>query len=494
MHTATGTFTAIDLSLCSPDILMEIDFMVESDSYGSDHFPIILKIGVSLPDALPRWNLNRADWVQFDHLCKEKLTLDTIELYAEPIALFTDVLCIIAKSCIPKTTAKQKKRCKPWFNTECKDAMTARKSALDSFKTNITSENLSNFRIARAKARRACRENKRASWQQYVSRLNSRTTLKSTWDIVRRISGKYKANTVLHLKSNTYDITDVKEICNTLAKQFAFNSSSDNYSHMFNRYRLKLEKNTIDFDTNEHYSHNDVFTLYELKQAIKVSRDTSPCIDTVHYQLLKHLPDDRLLLLLYIFNHIWLTHDFPTSWKTAIIIPVPKPGKVLSDPGSYWPVALTSCLCKTMARMVNSRLTWYLERYKVITEYQSGFRRRRPTVDNLVTLETSIRDAFVGRKHLVSIFFDLEKAYDTTWKHGILLDVYKTSLRGRLPMFSVIFYLIVILKFVSGTYSLILTHRRQVSHRVVFFPSHYLVSILRVLYLVYCLILNVPFM
>ena len=33
---------------------MEINFMVESDSYGSDHFPIILQIGVSLPGALPR--------------------------------------------------------------------------------------------------------------------------------------------------------------------------------------------------------------------------------------------------------------------------------------------------------------------------------------------------------------------------------------------------------------------------------------------------------
>ena len=140
--------------------------------------------------------------------------------------------------------------------------------------------------------------------------------------------------------------------------------------------------------------------LHELKQA----RDTSPGFDTVHYQLLKHLPEDSLLLLLYIFNHIWLTQDFPTLWKTAIIIPVPKPGKVLSDPGSYRPIALSSCLCKTMERMVNSRLTWYLERHKVITEHQSGFRRCRSTVDNPVTLETSIRDAFVGRKHLVSIF------------------------------------------------------------------------------------------
>ena len=74
--------------------------------------------------------------------------------------------------------------------------------------------------------------------------------------------------------------------------------SSDNYSHMFNHYRLKVEKNTIYFDTNDHYSYNDVFTLHELKPAIKLSRDTSPGIDTVYYQLLKHLPDDSLLLLL----------------------------------------------------------------------------------------------------------------------------------------------------------------------------------------------------
>ena len=103
---------------------------------------------------------------------------------------------------MPRTTAKQKKRCMPWFNTECKDAMKARKSSLVRFKTNITTDNLSNFKVARAKARRACRENKRASWHQYVYRLNSRTTLKSTWDMVRRISGKYKASTVSHLKYN----------------------------------------------------------------------------------------------------------------------------------------------------------------------------------------------------------------------------------------------------------------------------------------------------
>ena len=49
--------------------------------------------------------------------------------------------------------------------------------------------------------------------------------------MVRRISGNYKASTVSHLTYNDNDITDVKDIYNTLAEQFAFNSSSDNYSH-----------------------------------------------------------------------------------------------------------------------------------------------------------------------------------------------------------------------------------------------------------------------
>jgi len=42
---------------------------------------------------------------------------------------------------------------------------------------------------------------------------------------------------------------------------------------------------------------------------------------------------------------------------------------------------------------------------------QSGFRKQRSTTDNLVRLETFIREAFVQKQHAVAIFFDLEKAY-----------------------------------------------------------------------------------
>ena len=82
----------------------------------------------------------------------------------KPIVLFTAVLCNIAKTFMLRTTAKQKKRCQPWFNSEYKDAMKSRKSAITSFRTNTTSENLINCRIVKTRASRACRENKHASW------------------------------------------------------------------------------------------------------------------------------------------------------------------------------------------------------------------------------------------------------------------------------------------------------------------------------------------
>ena len=36
---------------------------------------------------------------------------------------------------------------------------------------------------------------------------------------------------------------------------------------------------------------------------------------------------------------------------------------------------------------------------------------------------------------MVAVFFDLEKAFDTTWKHGIMKDLHSLGLRGHLPLF-----------------------------------------------------------
>jgi len=186
--------------------------------------------------------------------------------------------------------------------------------------------------------------------------------------------------------------------------------------------------------------------------------------------MLIHLPSGAFQSLLNTLNKIWLTGNLLPSWRQSHIVPIPKAGTDSSDPSNYRPIALTSCVCRVMERMVNNtgavlvcwqpigrryswwatgaapaslipvvavvfylrfvrchnkrifiylfifnRLVWFLERNKLITPMQSGFRKCRSTTDQLVRLETFVREAFIQKQHAAVIFFDLEKAYDTTW-------------------------------------------------------------------------------
>ena len=82
--------------------------------------------------------------------------------------------------------------------------------------------------------------------------------------------------------------------------------------------------------------------------------------------------------------------------------------------------------------MINAQLVWYLEINNLISPVLSGFQSERSTNTNLVRLETFIRGAFVKKEHVVALFFNLEKAYDTTWKNGILHELHELGVKGRL--------------------------------------------------------------
>ena len=85
--------------------------------------------------------------------------------------------------------------------------------------------------------------------------------------------------------------------------------------------------------------------------------------------------------------------------------------------------------------MINARLMWSLESQGLLSEKQCGFRKNHSKLDHFVRFEIFIRNAFVKKEHVLAIFFDLEKAYNTTWKHGILADLWNLGFRGHLPRF-----------------------------------------------------------
>ena len=231
----------------------------------------------------------------------------------------------------------------------------------------------------------------------------------------------------------THTITSPKDIANEHAATFAENSSSAHYCPRFQTIKEREERSDVDFRSDNTEKYNKTFKLRDLRRAIKKAKPRAPGPDGIHNTLLRHLPESTLLVLKEVLNNIWISERFPDQWRAATIIPIPKPNKDHTDPLSYRPIALTSCLCKILERMINTRFIWYLEEH--LNRAQCGFRKHRCTTDHLVSLERYLRDTFARKQQAVGVFFDLEKAYETTWQHGIVKDMHRIGLKGRLPEF-----------------------------------------------------------
>ena len=386
---STKSFTSIDLSFCHPSLYLDYNWSVCEDL--NDHFPIIIEQNAfSTEDHNPKWKLNRVNWDLFNTLCTGKLVPENFKESSDPIADFTSSLIEISKECIPQTSINPTKR-NPWYNDDCKEAIKQHKQPLSKFKISPNTNNFNDIKVFRDKARRTIKISKRKSWRSYVSKINHKTPTKKVWDMIRKISGKNKSPSYTHLNLEGTDskATSKTDVADTLGETFYHNSSSFNISESFRKIKTEQEKVKLNFNSQNNAIYNKDFNLDELVEAIQLS------------------------------------HDSVTDWIYATIIPIPKPGKDLAEPNNYRLIALTSCLCKTLVRMINKRLTWFLESNNHISRFQSGFRSDRSTTDNLVRLETFIRDAFIKKEHAVAVFFNLEKANDTTWRYGILKDIHK---------------------------------------------------------------------
>ena len=225
------------------------------------------------------------------------------------------------------------------------------------------------------------------------------------------------------------------DIANKHAAAFTDNSSSAHYGTTLQAIKEQEEKIKIDFTSDNTKVYNRPFRLRELRQSIMKAKPRAPGPDGIHNNLLKHLPEDTLKILKETLNMIWTSAEFPREWRAATVIPILKPNKDHTDSLSYRPIALTRCLCKVLERMVNTRFIWYLEKSGILDRSQCGFRKHRSTTNHLVSLERYLRDAFARRQQAVGLFFDLKKAYETTWQYGIIRDLYRIGLRGRLHIF-----------------------------------------------------------
>ena len=98
---------------------------------------------------------------------------------------------------------------------------------------------------------------------------------------------------------------------------------------------------------------------------------------------MKKLLPYLLPVITYYFNRILTTSAFPTNWKTAKVIPIPKknPIKSISD---LRPISLLPILSKVLEVLMREQIVSFLSINSMLTQYQSGFRENHSTHTALI--------------------------------------------------------------------------------------------------------------
>ena len=212
--------------------------------------------------------------------------------------------------------------------------------------------------------------------------------------------------------------------------------------HFYNATKLSTEHTTTpklhlkeDNRNKTSAPYNRPFTMKEVHTAVHSMRNSAPGPDKICPDMIKHLTNSNLRCLQYLFNKIWTQRHLPLAWNEAYIIPIHKPDKNKFQPISYRPISLTNVLCKIMEKMISSRLSQELENSAALDRFQSGFRRHRSTIDNLLRLQQEILDGFAQNELTVCVFFDIEKAFDQINKQAILDNLCNLGFCGNLAHF-----------------------------------------------------------
>jgi hypothetical protein len=113
-----------------------------------------------------------------------------------------------------------------------------------------------------------------------------------------------------------------------------------------------------------------------------------------------------------IFNLSLSEGKFPIDWKKARVSPIFKSGN-REECGNYRPISILSVISKIFEKIVFDQLSQYLITNKILTDYQSGFRKGYSTCSSL--LRTTNEWLVNMDKGLINgvVFLDLKKAFDT---------------------------------------------------------------------------------
>jgi hypothetical protein len=161
-------------------------------------------------------------------------------------------------------------------------------------------------------------------------------------------------------------------------------------------------------------------TCEVIKQLKAIEQTSSPGSSGIETRVLIFCASELGPCITNLFNQCIEHATIPDEWKLAHVTPIfkGKGSKSLID--NYRPISVLSPVSKVFETLIASQMKNYLENNNLLSDNQFGFRPRRSCELALNTMIEDWRQALDLKDHLVAVFLDLSKAFDTV-DHLLLL-------------------------------------------------------------------------
>ncbi len=251
---------------------------------------------------------------------------------------------------------------------------------------------------------------------------------KTTWKLINEVINKRRTKTSLPSSfiSNNTLLSDPKDIANRFCKYFA-NIGPDLASKIqetSNSFLSFLNSNNEESISLHPTNPNE---LLEICNSFKTAK--APGYDNLSMYVIKKSIDLIVEPLVNVINLSLSKGVFPSKLKIAKIIPIFKTGNQ-SFFTNYRPISLLTNFSKLFEKVMQIRLTLFIEQCEILYRFQFGFRSNHSTMHSLVSLINNVATAIDRNQIAAGVFIDLSKAFDTLDHEILFTKLQHYGIRG----------------------------------------------------------------
>lgn len=268
-------------------------------------------------------------------------------------------------------------------------------------------------------------DHRAAAWEDYIERQAADPG--GIWKVARALRGEKRTVRPLHgQRGIVYSPADRAEaFADTMEDQFS------PHADVYDDETCDMVEDFLESYTPDEDDPLPLVTTHEVRGHLRRLRPKkAPGPDSLGTPALKDLPGWVVIFITCVFNSCLRLAHFPTTWKDAKVIMIPKPGKDCLFPDNHRPISLLPVLSKIFERLVLARFPE--EFFASIRTEQFGFRTGHSTTLQLRRVLNNITGVAERGHHSTSVLIDVSKAFDRVWHEGLLYKLAQSPLPGRM--------------------------------------------------------------